>query len=205
MSQEYSQSGHSITQHFEQLRKGDETAAQIIWQRYVNDLVKLALNKLRHAPKKVMDEEDVVQKAFENFFRQVQGGSFSRLNDRYDLWQILCMLVDRRAKDQVATLNTKKSGAGLVHGDSINADVSAGPMIENVAIEPSAEHAIELTESFQKRLNQLPSDEHRQVALCKLECKTNNEIKDELRISLRSVERRLKEIRNCWAPGVDDE
>ena len=205
MDQDFSQSENSITQYFNDLRKGDSNAAQVIWQRYVDDLVRLAHKKLNHASRKVMDEEDVVQRAFENFFRQIQAGHFPKLDDRDDLWQILCMLVDRRAKDQIASLNTKKSGGNRVHGDSMNADASGSPIIEQVGIEASAEQAIILAESLQERIEKLPSKEHKQVALCKLENKTNTEIKDELGMSLRSVERRLKQIRELWSLGAIDE
>ena len=151
----------------------------------------------------MVDEEDVVQNAFENFFRQVQEDRFPKLDDRNDLWQILCMLVDRRAKDQIAKLNTMKGGGKLVHGDSINIDPSRGPVIENVAIQPTDKQGAEFMDSFEHRLKQLDTDAHRKVALAKLELKTNQEIADELEMSLRSVERRLADIRKAWKAEED--
>ena len=56
------------------------------------------------------DGEDVVQQAFSEFFFQVQEGRFPKLNDRDDLWQVLAMLVDRRAKDQIRRQNSLRAG-----------------------------------------------------------------------------------------------
>ena len=102
------QSNHSITQYIEGLKQGDDEAAQKVWERFLERLIRLADQKLKSSPRKALNEEDVVQQAFVEFFRQVQEGRFPRLNDRNDLWQVLAMLVDRRAKDQIRKLNSQK-------------------------------------------------------------------------------------------------
>ena len=66
-----------------------------------------------------MDEEDVVQIAFAQFFRQIQEGRSSKIDDRNTLWQILAMLVDRRAKDQDRQQKTEKGGKGQVRTESM--------------------------------------------------------------------------------------
>ena len=90
---------HSVSKYIQGLKTGDEEATQKIWERFLNRLIRLADGKLK-TNRKAMDEEDVVQNAFAQFFQQVQEGRFAKLDDRNDLWQVLAMLVDRRAKDQ---------------------------------------------------------------------------------------------------------
>jgi len=101
-----------------QLKQGDPLAAQKLWQRYVQKLVRLAHRKLRDAPRRVADEEDVVVAAFASFCRGVDEGRFSRLDDRDDLWHVLLVLTERRAVDQLRRQHAEKRGAGQVRGES---------------------------------------------------------------------------------------
>ena len=76
----------SITQYIGGLREGDNIATQEVWNRYFRRLIGLARNRLRDAPKRMADEEDVVVSAFESFYRGVEDGRFPKLDDRDDLW-----------------------------------------------------------------------------------------------------------------------
>ena len=193
---------HSITQYITGLCNGDSVAANQIMNHYYTKLFQLAQKKLQNCPRRVLDEDDVVQVAFENFFRQVQEGRFTTLNDRNDLWQILAMLVDRRAKDQFRRLTAEKNGKGKVRGDSINKRTDQQPVIEVARdFEPTAEQAMEFAEEVELRLSQLDFDVHRQVALLKMDRYTNRQIADKLDVSLRTVERILESIRKKWSGG----
>lgn len=74
-----------VTQWLTRLAKGDEWAARRIWERYYEQLVRLARRKLGRSPRRAADEEDVVLSAFEGFCRNAAAGRFSQLGDRYDL------------------------------------------------------------------------------------------------------------------------
>ena len=75
-------SDQSVTVWLEQLQAGDSAAAQQLWQRYVERLIRLANRKLGDLPRRVADEEDVVLSAFNDFLRGVEEGRFARLDDR---------------------------------------------------------------------------------------------------------------------------
>lgn len=200
------ESEHSITQFLDGLKTGDSVAAQKVWERYFDQLIRLANQKLKSSPRRVLSEEDVVQVAFENFFRQVQSGRFPKLDDRDDLWQVLAMLIDRKSKDQIKRINAQRAGNHLVHGDSINQDPNQPPILEQaVDLVPTAETGIELAETFEAKLDELPSEQYRQVALLKLEGFTNKEIAEQLDTALRNIERRLSEIRKIWSDTNDDQ
>lgn len=200
-------SEHSVTQYIEGLKQGDQEAAQKIWERFLNRLIRLADQKLKSSPRKAMNEEDVVQQAFADFFRQVQDGRFSKLNDRNDLWQILAMLVDRRATDQIRKQTTQKAGGGTVRTESIfimPGDPSGQVGIAGIPdMVPTPELAAEFTDLFGQRLAALKDNDYQQIALLKMQGHTNREIADSLGSSLRTVERRLDQIRSIWSTDSD--
>lgn len=191
---------HSVTEYLSDLVKGDPAAVEAIWQRYFGQLVSLARRKLKGSPRRVLDEDDVLQNVFENFFRQVQDGRFPKLNDREDLWQILAMLVIRKSADQIRRINAEKAGNKKVRGDSINKNSDQIPVIERVQdMSPGAVEASEFSELVEKRLMQLSDDSYRKIALLKLDQYTNQEIADRLNSTLRTIERKLKKIRETWS------
>ena len=89
----------SVTQWIERLKAGDPGAAQKLWERYFRRLVGLARQKLRAAPRRAADEEDVALSAFDSFCRGAGQDCFPRLHDRLDLWQLLVLLTARKASD----------------------------------------------------------------------------------------------------------
>ena len=202
------QNENSITKYFSALKRGESEAAQLIWEKFFKRLIELARKKLKSSPKRWSDEDDIVQQAFAQFFSQVQQNRFPKLNNRGDLWQILAMLVDRRATDKIRRQVNKKSGGGKVRGDSafIGPNDSRGAGINSFADnEPTADLAAEFVEELAVRLQGLKNDEYRQIALLKLQNYTNKEIADKIRSSVRTVERCLNNIRKNWQQGSSDE
>ncbi len=197
-------SAHSVTLWLQQLQEGDSAAQQQLWQRYVERLIRLANRKLGDLPKRVADEEDVALSAFHGFLHGVEDGRFSRLDDRYDLWQVLAMLTERKAialrRQQLAA----KRGERPVCGESV-LDVAASmsnaaPGIGQLAgCEPTPQFAAEVREEFSRLYRLLQDDTLRQIAQGKLEGYTNKELADRLGLSLRAVERKLQLIRRLWS------
>src|SRR6516225_10624561 len=91
----------SITALIERLEAGDHEAAQPLWERYYPRLVGLARERLRGTPRRVADEEDVALSAFDSFCRGVQEGRFPQLTDREDLWQVLAVIIQRKASNLI--------------------------------------------------------------------------------------------------------
>ena len=108
----------SVSDWISSLKRGSGDAAQKIWQRYYQELVRMTQRRLGHLRRQAADEEDIAQEAFACFFSAVEAGRFPQLEDRDDLWKILLMLVDRRAKDRIRKELAEKRGAGDVRGES---------------------------------------------------------------------------------------
>ena len=201
---------NSVTVWLGQVKAGDPQAAQRIWQRYVDRLVRLASAKLGRSPKRMADEEDVVISAFTAFCRGVEAGRFPDLNDRDDLWQVLVMLTERKAVDQRRHDLADRRGGGKVRGDSIfqspDNSLSISPGFQQVAAsDPTPEFAALMSEELERLLMLLTDDVQREIAVLKMASHSNEEISQSLGISLRSVERKLNLIRQTWQEAKRDE
>jgi DNA-directed RNA polymerase specialized sigma24 family protein len=197
-------SERSVTLWLEQLQAGDSAAAQQLWQRYEERLIRLASRKLGDLPRRMADEDDVVNSAFNDFLRGVEKGRFTRLADREDLWQVLVMLTERKAIGLRRKMQAAKRGAGQVRGESVLemdfAMSSAAPGIGQLAgCEPTAQFAAQVHEEFSRLYGLLADDTLRQIARGKLEGYTNAELGAQLNLSLRAVERKLQLIRRHWS------
>ena len=62
-------SSASVTEWLENLKDGDSQAAQKLWERYLQGLLRLARRKLGPRRSHVADEDDVVAETFVDFFR----------------------------------------------------------------------------------------------------------------------------------------
>src|SRR5438094_451722 len=85
-------SNGSVTGWLGQMRQGEPDAVQRLWERYFVRLVGLARQRLRDAPRRAADEEDVALSAFDSFCRGAEAGRFPLLEDRDSLWRLLVVL-----------------------------------------------------------------------------------------------------------------
>ena len=113
-----SMSDDSVTQWIDRIKTGDQRAAEQIWHRYFEKLVRYATKKLSGSPRRVADEEDVALSAFGSFYRNAAAGRFPILHDRDDLWKIMFTITERKALDQVKFHRRLKRGGGKVRGES---------------------------------------------------------------------------------------
>lgn len=192
----------SVTHWINALKGGDPAAAQALWERYCRRLLALARKKLQAARRRESDEEDVVQNAFYSFFRGVARGRFPQLHDRDNLWRILVVITARKALDQLAHEHSKKQGGGTVQGESriypLGPEGEGAALEQIVGKEPTPEFAAQVTEEYQRLLDQLGNDTLRRVAVWKMEGYTKDEIAAKLSCSRETVGRKLKTIRIIW-------
>jgi DNA-directed RNA polymerase specialized sigma24 family protein len=189
----------SVTLWIGALRAGDEEAARQLWSRYYEGLVRLARARLR--ARTIADEEDVALSAFDSFCAGLARGRFPDIADRDDLWRLLVTVTARKAVNQRRRESRQKRGAGrvvlesaLVAGQESEADA----MRQVIGTEPSPEFAAMVAEECGRRLDGLPDESLRLVALLKMEGYTNDEIADRLGCGPRTVTRKLSVIRKAW-------
>jgi DNA-directed RNA polymerase specialized sigma24 family protein len=193
--------GNSVTQWISALKHGDQLAAQELWEAYFRRLVALARVRLRDAPRRIADEEDVALSAFHSFCQGAQVGRFPRLDDRNDLWQILVVITVRKAIDLHAYEVRPSRGRGKVQSLT---DVTREGLETIGGDEPTPALAAQLAEEYLRLIEQLGDSNLQRVATWKLEGYTDREIADRLGCVTRTVERKLARIRNTWAREMRD-
>jgi DNA-directed RNA polymerase specialized sigma24 family protein len=193
--------GNSVTQWIAALKEGDQAAAQVLWEAYFRRLVGLAYARLRNAPRRIADEEDVALSAFDSFCRGAQAGRFPRLDDRNDLWQILVLITVRKAIDLRNYEGRPSRGRGRVQSVTELTQERIDAIGGN---EPTPELAAQLAEEYQRLMEQLGDSTLQSVATWKLEGYTDDEIAARLGCVTRTVERKLARIRRMWAREMRD-
>jgi DNA-directed RNA polymerase specialized sigma24 family protein len=185
----------SVTQWLDELRRGDRDAAQRLWERYYPRLVGLARRRLKAAHRRVADEEDVALSAFDSFCRGAAEGRFPRLADRDELWRLLVVITARKAGHLVRREGRLRRGGGAPGGPG-----EAPWELEQVlAGGPTPEFALQVAEEFLRLLGLLGDAELEAVAVWKMQGQTAAQIAERLGCVPRTVERKLRLIRDLWS------
>jgi DNA-directed RNA polymerase specialized sigma24 family protein len=167
----------------------------------------VAHRQLGDTTRRSADEEDVVLSALNSFFTRVPRGDYPELRDRNNLWPLLAKITIRKAINQRVRIRAQKRGGGRVRGDSVFAtpDSDAGPAgMEQVPdTEPTPESLELFEEQCRHLLDLLPDDTFRLVVRRKLEGFSIAEIAKELQVVARTVDRKLKLIRDIWAKDAE--
>src|SRR5262245_60742354 len=111
-------SDDAVTLWLDGLRDGDAEAAQKVWERYFERLVRLAGSRLPDHARREFDEEDVALSALRSFFAGAAEQRFPQLTDRNDLWALLVLITRRKAAAYVRHGTRLKRGGGEVVGES---------------------------------------------------------------------------------------
>jgi DNA-directed RNA polymerase specialized sigma24 family protein len=180
------------------LQEGDSAAAQQLWQRYFVSLVQMARKRLRQAPPRAADAEDVALSAFDSFCRNAERGGFPQLRDRDDLWRLLAVITARKASRLLRDEGRQKRGGGMRPVEASDEDDQEEILEQTFSREPSPELAAQMTEEYERLLHLLNDDQLRQVAVWRMEGDSVDEIAAKVGCAPRSVKRKLQTIRILW-------
>jgi RNA polymerase sigma factor (sigma-70 family) len=179
-------------------------AAQNLWRRYATRLVSLARQRIRHAPKRVADEEDLAQSVFGSICRGAAAGRFKDVTNRDELWWLLIAITKQKAVDHIRRETAQKrrpAGSGRM-SQTLEFDWDSGRRFaieQLVDRQPTPEFLAMLDEQHHRLLGLLRDDNMRSVATRRIEGYSVPEIAAELNIAARTVERKLQLIRSKWA------
>lgn len=190
----------SITQWIDELRRGDDAAAQQLWGAFFDRLLHLAQARMRKANRAAYDEEDIVVSAFKSFCVGLRKGRYPQLKDREDLWRLLFVITSRKIADQFVFQARGKRDSRRIADLHPDETLSSSEFQELVhSREPSPEFAAECAEQLHLLLDQLQQEELKQIAILKMEGYRNEEIAKQKGRSLATIERKLKTIRQIWS------
>jgi DNA-directed RNA polymerase specialized sigma24 family protein len=187
-----------VTLWLGQLQAGDPAAARPLWDTYFHRLVGLARARLRTAPRRAADEEDVALSAFDSFCRNAEAGRFPDLNDRDGLWRLLAAFTLRKATHHV------RDAARLKRGGGAAAESGSGVLGEVFGREPDPVLAAEVAEECDRLLAALGDPELRRVALLRMDGHSVEEVAAAVGCAPRSVKRKLHLIRAIWEREAGD-
>jgi RNA polymerase sigma factor (sigma-70 family) len=194
----------AITQWIEQLKEGDPDAAEKLWQRYFEQIVRLARRRLEGTGRAAADEEDVALSAFKSFCLGAREGRFPKLSDRKSLWSLLMAITIHKSTDLIRHENRQKRGGTGVKvfdpdGPRQNIDVVR---LSNIIEERATpEFAAQIGEQFKLLLTKLDRAEDpdlSRIALAKMRGESTAEVAEQLGCVRRTVERKLLLIRRIW-------
>jgi DNA-directed RNA polymerase specialized sigma24 family protein len=191
----------SVTLWLDGIKSGDDIDIQRLWDRYFQRLVRLAGAKLPTHCRRAFDEEDVALSAFQSFCDRAGRGQFPQLGDRDDLWRLLATITARKALERMRHQTRQKRGGGRILGESAllaRQDADGEGLGEILGREPAPEDAAQFADDYQRFLTRLQDPTLRSIALRRLEGQTAGQIAAAIRVSTKTVERKLHLIRAIW-------
>jgi len=188
----------SITAWIANLRDGDQTAAEQLWEAYYRRLVGMARKRLEGRCGLVGDEEDVALSAFKSFCRGLEQGQFPQLADRDDLWKLLVSITLHKVIHLVRDEGREKRGRAWTRLANDSSASDADILQQLISAEPSPELAAQVAEEVDRLLTSLNDPELEELAVLKMEGYTNREIAERWQKSDSTVERKLALIRKIW-------
>jgi RNA polymerase sigma factor (sigma-70 family) len=207
-----------VTTWIRQIRSGDDEAAQRLWDRYFDDILEVARNSLRDSSRRVQDEEDVAIVAFRSLLAGIAAGRFKGLDHREQLWRLLMVITTRKAAALIERDQRQKRGGGDVRGDSAflgNEEKTIPGQEDSSTLEPgfdglrsdspTPDIAAVVADETRQLIASLDDELAQNVAVLKMEGYTHDEIAKKLSCTTRTVERRIKQIREQWQHMADSE
>lgn len=169
----------------EQLKQGDNGTVGPLLDRYFGRLVGLAAARLRGQAHLDGYEEDVALSAFKSLCIGAERGRYPDLRNRDELWRLLAVITIRKAID-------------LQRRKRLEFEASEEQLLVFLDREPSPNEIHEMSERVRALLGKLGDAELSKIALWKVEGFTNEEIAARLNCVVRTVERKLHQIRLTW-------
>jgi DNA-directed RNA polymerase specialized sigma24 family protein len=134
-------------------------------------------------------------------------GRLENVQNRDDLWWLLLAITKRKVVDYIRHETAQKRGAGRILPESelnANVDDSKGFALDQlIGDELTPEFVVMLEEQHNRLLGMLRDDRLRQIAVFRIEGFTVPEIAADLRLSTRSIERKLQLIRGVWSKELE--
>jgi RNA polymerase sigma-70 factor (ECF subfamily) len=174
---------------------GDAAATNELYNRYVDQLIRLARRRLAPQLARRLDPEDVVQSAYRSFFAAAGEGRFV-LERSGDLWRLLTSITLNKLYRQVERNTAQKRDVGqerrLTTGDSCDFAVQVASR------EPSAGEAAALTDEVELVMRDF-EPLHREMIQMRLQGYLVEEIARETARTQRTVLRVLERVRQRLA------
>ncbi|MFM9960874.1 MAG: RNA polymerase sigma factor [Planctomycetaceae bacterium] len=196
----------SVELVMQRLSVGDPSAASEVFHRFSGQLIQLAQQRLNWRLRRKLDPEDVVQSAFQSFFR-LHSEQKTNFANWEALWGLLSLITLRKCGRKLEYFKAACRDIDLESSpftDANHVEHSRGDW-EAVARDPTPAQAAILAETLEDLLDKLNDLERRATTLC-LQGHTVAEISQQIGRSERTVQRLLERLekelfRRCYEPA----
>jgi len=190
----------------EQLAACDPRAASRLWEHFCLRLMSYARGRLNPKTRQVYDEEDAAISAFRSLCKGIEAQKFPDVGDRGNLWALLVVItgrkiINRHRYENQACRDTSRTFSDSVFQPTHSADL--GVLSSLPSREPTPEFAAEVAEMSESLYSVLSEQDLRQLVTLKLEGYTNEEAADQLKVTRRTVQRKLERIRRIWLESIE--
>ncbi|MBA2227694.1 RNA polymerase sigma factor [Thermogemmata fonticola] len=168
---------------------GSDTAAQILFDRYCEKLLRLARRRIGQRLLKRIDPEDVIQSAFRTFFVHLRKSDFS-FAEESDLFKLLVRLTVHKTLRQIAHHRAAKRDPAR---EVVNVLDDRDLMEQLISQEPPPEAEVTLVEEMERFFARL-SDFECKVLELRLQGYSTSEIAQKLQTYDRKIRRVLERI-----------
>lgn len=176
------------------LSVGDASAASEVFHRFSGQLIELAQQRLNWRLRRKLDPEDVVQSAFQSFFR-LHSEQTTHFANWEALWGLLSLITLRKCGRKLEYFKAACRDIDLENSQLMNASMIEDSRAdwEAIANDPTPAQAAILTETLENTLQQM-TEQERQVATLCLQGYTTAEISADVGRSERTVQRILERL-----------
>jgi RNA polymerase sigma-70 factor (ECF subfamily) len=196
----------SVELVMQRLKVGDASAASEVFHRFSGQLIELAQQRLNWRLRRKLDPEDVVQSAFQSFFR-LHSEQPTYFENWESLWGLLSLITLRKCGRKLEYFKAACRSVDQESSVVLNAqDIEHSRADwEAIARDPTPVQATILAETLEHTLNQFDEQERRVATLC-LQGYTVPEISADVGRSERTIQRilqRLEAILSARCGGDD--
>lgn len=180
----------------------DDEACQELWDAVFDRVITVARKRLSSHHRRVVDEEDIALSAINSFLRAAETGRLRSYQHRDELWRVLFLITARKVLHRSTEQSAEKRGNGLVRGDSVFS-TSDGINAGGIDSFPDPRHPDRFVDSLigecRERVESLPDETLRTIALLRMEGFEVAEIAAQLDLAVATIKRKLARIRQIWS------
>src|SRR5262245_28835758 len=178
-------------QLIERCRAGDQDAARVLFDSFVERLLPLARRRISQRLASRVDAEDIVQSVFRTFFARLKEDQFE-IENHDDLFRLLVRITVHKTLRQIAHHRAAKRNPGQEMGQS---DSAHEQLLQLLTSEPTPEATVSFLDQLEHFMQQMPEADRRILEL-RMEGFSTDEIAQKTGSYDRKIRRVLERIRD---------
>ena len=184
-----------VSNWLSELRGGEPEAMEKLWEKFFTRLVEVAGRQIRSISRPTSDGEDVASSVFKSLWRGAKAGRFREVKSMDEVWWILAAMAQRKCIDHARRQKSFKRGGNLTR---VAIDGSSSGWLESLASREPDQLLVALEDEFEHLMKLLDDDRLRTIVNLRIEGFTVPEIASALDLSVPTVERKLRYVREVW-------